>query len=156
MNRGQALCRISPAKKHKGCTGVGRAGWSLGHAGFSMVGRRYKQNPFTWKCDLMSMSGCQLMDLLDGIRNSFSSTCPLKIRARNPRFKVWDPQHPAENAEVLEEKLLCEHQNSCLVPPLREENALLHPLGLGTHGGGKSEFRTTDEERPIAYYERKY
>lgn len=60
MNWGQALCRISPAQENKGWTGVGRAGWPLGYAGFSRVGRRDQQNPLTWKHDLMSMSGCQL------------------------------------------------------------------------------------------------
>lgn len=125
----------------------------MGYAGFSRVGRRDQQNPLTWKCDLMSVSGCQLCHGL--IRRHqkllFLNFSFAKSEQGTPH--PWsENQHPAGNAEVLEEKLLCEHQNSCLVPPLsEEEDALLHPFGLGTHGGGKAEFRMCQMRKELLH-----
>lgn len=132
---------------------MGRAGWSLGYAGFSRVGRRDQQNPLTWKCDLMSMSGCQLCH---GFIRWHQKLLFLNLPSAKSEQGTPPPrsetQHDAGDAETLEEKLLCEHQNSCLVPPLgEEEDALLYPLGLGTHGEGKSEFRTCQMRKDILH-----
>lgn len=80
----------------------------------------------------MSMSGCQLCHGFIRWHQKllFLNLSSAKSEQGTPHPRS-ETQHPAGDAETLEEKLLYEHQNSCLVPPLGEEEELCYThLGL--------------------------
>lgn len=137
MNWGQALCRISPAQEHKaGMVWEGQVGlWDM----LALVGCGEEINKNPVNLEMWS----DVSEWVPAL--SWTYRWHQKLLFLNLSFA--ESEHIQGLRPSILQEMLRSLRKSCYVstrilPPLNEEeDALLHPLGLGTHGGGKSEFR---------------